>query len=303
MRSPQVHPSLRLAAVFMPRGKGVVTRRLRLSRIGFAAAEPFLGLRGVEVAEVSPTAHVRIHRPRTVSDPAPAVLWIHGGGYVLGSARLEDRVCRRMAEGLNAVVAAVDYRLAPEHPYPAALDDCYAALTWLVDTPAVDSTRIVIAGVSAGGGLAAAVAMRCVDEGLVDLAGQVLQYPMLDDRTAAGAPAPSLGWTPHDNRFGWSAYLAAEPGAETVDSYAAPARRADLAGLPPTWIGVGTADLFHDEDVAYAARLRQAGVPTQVDVIRGAFHGFDVAPANRLARSFKDARLAAMRQFLGVTQG
>jgi acetyl esterase/lipase len=204
-----------------------------------------------------------------------------------------------MAVTLDAVVAAVDYRLAPEHPYPAALEDCYAALEWLAAHPDIDSRRIVVAGVSAGGGLAAAVTLKCVDTGLTDLAGQVLQYPMLDDRTALRSSAPTLGWTPHDNRFGWRSYLATDFGADAVSTYAAPARRTDLAGLLPTWIGVGTADLFHDEDVEYAARLQTAGVPTQLEVIRGAFHGFDVAPGNELARSFKAARLAAIRRFLG----
>ncbi len=285
----------------MPRGKGLVTRRLRLSRFVVAAAERVLGLRGVEVARVSPTAGVRVHRPRDATEPLPAVLWIHGGGYVLGSARVEDRKARRMARELRAVVASVDYRLAPEYPFPAALDDCYAALEWLVAQPEIDSRRIVVSGVSAGGGLAAALTLRCVDTGLVELAGQVLQYPMLDDRTVLRPFVSTLGWTPHDNRYGWQSYLATDPGADTINAYAAPARRDDLAGLPQTWIGVGTADLFHDEDVDYATRLQAAGVPTQLEVIRGAFHGFDFAAINELARSFKSARLAATRQFL--TQG
>ena len=178
----------------MPRGKGVVTRRLGLSRSVFGAAERVLALRNVETVRVSPTANVRIHRPRDPIHPAPAVLWIHGGGYVLGSARVEDRKCRRMATSLGAVVAAVDYRLAPESPYPAALDDCYAALEWLVANPGIDRRRIVVAGVSAGGGLSAALTLRCVDTGLVNLAGQVLQYPMLDDRTALKSTSV-LGWT------------------------------------------------------------------------------------------------------------
>jgi acetyl esterase/lipase len=205
-----------------------------------------------------------------------------------------------MATSLGAVVAAVDYRLAPESPYPAALDDCYAALEWLVANPGIDSRRIVVAGVSAGGGLAAALTLRCVDTGLVNLAGQVLQYPMLDDRTALKSTYV-LGWTANDNRFGWRAYLASDPGVDAVDDYAAAARRRDLVGLPPTWVGVGTADLFHDEDVDFATRLKEAGVPTQLEVIRGAFHGFDVAPGNKLAHSFKAARLAAIRRFLAIS--
>jgi acetyl esterase/lipase len=300
-RPQEIDPSLRLVAVIMPRGKGLVTRRLRLSRIAVAGAERVLGLRGVEVARISPTASVRVHRPSDATGPLPAVLWIHGGGYVLGSARVEDRKARHIADVLGAAVVAVDYRLAPENPYPAALDDCYAALGWLVAQPDIDSRRIVVSGVSAGGGLAAALTLKCVDTGLVDLAGQVLQYPMLDDRTTLKSITSALGWTPEDNRFGWRSYLDADVGAGEVSAYAVPARRKDLAGLPPTWIGVGTADLFHDEDVDYATRLQAAGVPTQLEVIRGAFHGFDFAANNELARSFKATRLAATRHFL--TQG
>ena len=203
-----------------------------------------------------------------------------------------------MADTLGAVVASVDYRLAPEHPYPAALDDCCAALEWLVAQPEIDSRRVVVFGISAGGGLAAALTLRCVDTGLVDLAGQVLQYPMLDDRTVLRSSTGALGWTPEDNRFGWRSYLSTDPGADSVSAYAAPGRRDDLSGLPPTWIGVGTADLFHDEDVDYAVRLQAAGVPTQLSVVRGAFHGFDIAAYSELSRSFTAARLAAMRHFL-----
>jgi acetyl esterase/lipase len=299
----RIHRSLRMAAVFMPWGRGVVTRRLSLSRFGFSTAERVLALRDVETVAVSATAEVRIHRPRGVKRPAPCVLWIHGGGYVLGSAAIEDRTCRRMAQSSDAVVAAVDYRLAPEHPYPAALDDCYAALEWLAANSEIDRDRIVVAGVSAGGGLAAALTLKCVDSGLIGLAGQVLQYPMLDDRTALRARGSGLGWTARDNEFGWRCYLAAEPGGVAVSDYAAPARRRDLTGLPPTWVGVGTADLFYDEDVEYARRLQAAGALTQLEIVPGAFHGFDVAPFNKLARSFKAARLRAIRGFLSWPSG
>ncbi len=167
LQPPEINRSLRFVALVMPRGKGLVTRRLHLSRMVAAAAERVLGVRGVEVARVSPTADVRVHRPRDVTEPLPAVLWIHGGGYVLGSARVGDRNARRMSDTLGAVVASVEYRLAPEHPFPAALDDCYAALEWLVAQPDIDARRIVVSGISAGGGLAAALTLRCVDTGLV----------------------------------------------------------------------------------------------------------------------------------------
>jgi acetyl esterase/lipase len=243
---------------------------------------------------------VRLHRPRDLSDKPPAVLWIHGGGYVSGLAAMDDRAARKAAENIGALVASVEYRLAPEHPYPAALDDCFAALQWLTAREDIDSRRIVVVGVSAGGGLAAALTLRWLDAGLVDLAGQVLVYPMLDDRTVQRSTATgSRGWPPEDNAFGWRSYLGCAPGAQGVSAYAAPARRDDLSGLPPAWIGVGTADLFHDEDVEYANRLRAAGVPTQLEVVTGAFHGFDKAAAcTSIARRFTASRLAAMRQFL-----
>ena len=295
-----VDPSLRTVARLLPYRKGVLTRQLGLFRGVVPIVERAAALRHVEVVSVSETARVRIHRPHNVTGTLSAILWIHGGGYVAGSAAMVDRAMRTMAEQAGALVASVEYRLAPEHPYPAALDDCYAALEWLVAQADVDVRRIVIAGRSAGGGLAAALTLRCVDTGLVDLAGQVLIYPMLDDRTVRRSTvAGARGWTPQDNEFGWRAYLGSDPGGKGVSAYAAPARREDLSGLPSTWIGVGTADLFHDEDVQYANRLRDAGVPTQLEVVSGAFHGFDfVGPWTRLARRFTEDWMTAVRQFL-----
>ena len=169
---------------------------------------------------------------------------------------------RTMAEKVDALVVSVEYRLAPEHPYPAALDDCYAALQWLVARDDIDSQRIVVAGVSAGAGLAAALTLRCVDSRLVDLAGQALICPMLDDRTVRRTTvAGARGWTPEDNAFGWRSYLGSEPGIEGVSAYAAPARRENLSGLPPAWVTVGTADLFHDEVVHYATGFSQQEYP------------------------------------------
>ena len=201
------------------------------------------------------------------ANPAPALLWIHGGGYVMGTAKQDDRLCRRFARELGVTVAAVDYRLAPEHPYPAPLEDCYAALTWLAALPAVDPARVAIGGASAGGGLTAALALLARDRGEVTPTLQLLAYPMLDDRSASGPENPNYRlWSPKSNRFGWAAYLGnADP------NIAVPARHEDLSGLPPAWIGVGTNDLFHDEDLAYAERLTAAGVPCQVEVVPGAF--------------------------------
>jgi acetyl esterase/lipase len=269
-------------------------------RGGMAVAGRIAALRDVEVIPVSATASVRVHRPSGLSETPPALLWIHGGGYVTGSAAMNDRAVRRMATHLGALAASVEYRLAPEHPYPAALDDCYSALQWLAARDDIDRRRILVAGKSAGGGLAAALALRCVDAGLVDLAGQILTYPMLDDRTVQQSTATAArGWTPQDNSFGWRAYLGCEPGTSDVSAYSAPARRDDVSGLPPTWIGVGSADLFHDECVDYADRLRAAGVPTKLEIVPGGFHGFDVVGAQTfVVRRFVADQLAAMRQLL-----
>jgi acetyl esterase/lipase len=291
---------LRTAARFLPYRRGLFARHLRLMRTGMAVMGRIAALRDVGVVHVSATASVRVHRLRGLSKTPPALLWIHGGGYVAGSAAVNDRAVRRMAAHLGALAVSVEYRLAPEHPYPAALDDCCAALQWLAARDDVDRRRILVVGKSAGGGLAAAVSLRCVDAGLVDLAGQILIYPMLDDRTVQRSTATAArGWTPQDNWFGWHSYLGCKPGADGVSAYAAPARRDDLSGLPPTWIGVGSADLLHDECVDYANRLRAAGVPTQLDVVPGGFHGFDVVGTRTsVVREFAANQLDVMRRLL-----
>ncbi|MFE6922075.1 alpha/beta hydrolase [Nocardia sp. NPDC057663] len=241
---------------------------------------------------------IRLHRPRAaVAGPLPALLWIHGGGYVLGLPEQDDALCRRLAESLGIVVAAVDYRLAPEHPYPAGLEDCYDAMTWLARHPDIDARRVAIGGASAGGGLAASLALLARDRGEVTPVCQLLVYPMLDDRTSARSDLDDSRWRLWDrrsNRFGWAAYLGdADP--ET----AVPARRTDLAGTAPAWIGVGTADLFHDESTAYSKRLADAGVPCSVEIVPGAFHGFDlVMPNAPVSRSFFASQREALRAAL-----
>ena len=253
---------------------------------------------GVEALILGSGVGVRLHRPPGVSQPGPALLWIHGGGYVIGTAQQDDAVCRRFARELGITVAAVDYRLAPEHPYPVPLEDCYAALTWLAALPAVDPARVAIGGASAGGGLAAALALLARDRGEVTPTLQLLAYPMLDDRSGSGPNNPNYRlWGPKSNRFGWAAYLGnADP------QVAVPARRDDLSGLPPAWIGVGTHDLFHDEDLAYAERLTAAGVPCQVEVVPGAFHGFDlIMPKASVSQSFFASECASLRSALAAT--
>jgi acetyl esterase/lipase len=246
----------------------------------------------VEVITLSSGAGVRLFRPAGVTEPTPALLWIHGGGYVMGTAQSDDRLCRGFSSKLGITVASVEYRLAPEHPYPAPVEDCYSALAWLAGLPAVDRNRVAIGGASAGGGLAAALAFLARDRGEVDPTLQLLVYPMLDDRSSHTPESPNYRlWDTRSNKFGWTAYL-----GDADPAVAVPARRDDLAGLAPAWITVGTHDLFHDEDLAYAERLRAAGVPCEVEVIPGVFHGFDIVAAKAaVSQSFYDSQHDALR--------
>ena len=219
-----------------------------------------------------------------------------------------------LAEEMDCVVVAVDYRLAPETVFPGAIEDCYAALRWLhshASELGVDPWRIIVGGESAGGGLAAALALLARDRSEVPIAAQMLVYPMIDDRTGIrGELAPYAGeffWTPSSNRFGWEALLGEAPGGENVSPYAAAARAADLSGLPPTFICVPTLDLFLEENIDYARRLVRAGVLTELHVYPGAYHGFDMvvscALADQLARDFRAAFLKAAHPKMEVCCG
>ena len=227
-----------------------------------------------------PSVPVRIYTPDAGSAPRPAVLYIHGGGMIVGSPQLEAFGTARIARNLGVVAVSPDYRLAPEHPFPAALDDCMATLRWMLgnaDELGIDPARIAVMGGSAGGGLSAAVAQRSHDEGIA-LRAQVLMYPMIDDRTVLRTDHDGRGtfvWTQSSNRFGWTSYLGREPRLADAPEYAAPARRVDLTGLAPAWVGVGELDLFYEEDVAYAHRLEAAGVHCELFTVPGMYHGAD----------------------------
>lgn len=294
----EFHPDLRRAARYLP--KQIITP-VTFPLVRMATRHLWRRVpKDVEALTLHSGVRVRLFRPPQPpppSGPGAALLWIHGGGYVIGHAAQDDVQCRRFARELGITVASVDYRLAPENPYPAPLEDCYAALTWLAALPSVDRTRVAIGGASAGGGLAAALALLARDRGEVTPAAQLLVYPMLDDRTVdrdgLNHPGHRL-WNQTTNKFGWSAYL-----GDADPDVAVPARRTDLVGLPPAWVGVGTLDLFHDEDLAYAERLRAAGVPCQVEVIQGAFHGFDgVAPKAKVSQEFFRTQCEVLRQAL-----
>jgi acetyl esterase/lipase len=261
---------------------------------------------GVDVADhAAAGVPVRVYRPRAGASGG-ALLWLHGGGLIVGRPAMDDGRCVAWARDLGLVVVSVDYRLAPEHPFPAALDDAHAAWAWLqgaADGLGVDPARVSVGGASAGGGLAACLAQRLRDAGGPRPAAQLLVYPMLDDRTAARRELDGAGhrvWTNRSNRAGWSAFLGREPGAPDVPDHAVAARAADLGDLPPAWIGVGALDLFLDEDRAYAARLAAAGVASELVEVPGAPHGFDaLAPDVPVARTF----MARQTEFLRIHVG
>jgi acetyl esterase/lipase len=274
-----------------------------------AKAQPIEGIttvdRRVPGPAGAPEVFVRIYQPADRPDTLPALLWIHGGGYVLGSVERDDLLAKHLARVGQCVVASVEYRLAPEHPFPAPVEDCYAALKWLVAQSTklgVNTARIAIGGASAGGGLAAGLAVLARDRAEVEVAFQLLIYPMIDDRTIAPASATvpdTFVWTRENNLMGWRAYLGREPGGTDVSPYAAASRATDLRGLPPAYIPVGDLDLFLDENMTYAQRLLAAGVPTELHVYPGAFHGFNgFVPNAEISRRFNTDRDTVLKRML-----
>lgn len=238
-------------------------------------------------------------------EPGPALLWIHGGGLIIGDARTDGGHCARLARDLGLRVVSAQYRLAPEHPFPVPLRDCKQIFDWMATQPGIDPRRIVVAGQSAGGGLAAALCQLCVAEGPHVPTFQVLVYPMLDNTSAEGS-GPADGafrlWDRRSNALGWRSYLRGHD-PDDPPPFAVPARIEDCAGLPPAWIGVGDLDLFHDEDLAYARRLRAAGIEVQTEVVVGAYHGFDVVDARtRVAQSFTQSQIDAVARHLEATR-
>ena len=267
----------------------VIRERLRLEAAGGQGAD----------------VDVILYRPPNAPTPAPAILYIHGGGYSVGGAEESDGESAELAARLGVVVVSVDYRLAPEHRHPAALDDCYAALCRLardaVDLK-VDAQRIALFGASAGGGLAANVALRARDEGGPAPCFQMLCYPMLDDR----APSPP-GWADETmwgrgaNREAWTALLGAAEEGKAPPPHAAAARAHDLSRLPTTFIDVGGLDILLEQNLAYAQRLIAAEVEVELHIYPGAYHGFDMFnPLAAVSRRAARTRLDALAARLGV---
>lgn len=282
-RMVDVAPPFRSALVFA--GVPMSARSVELSRrlVGAAISSTSEDER-LEVPGADGIARTALlYRPPS-GTVRGGVLWIHGGGRVSGVPGLDDIQCRRLADESGVLVLSVDYRLAPEHPFPAGFEDCWASLHWFahwcLDRGVPD--LLAVGGASAGGGLAAEIAQRAADEG-VKLVHQLLVYPMLDDRTVERR-AQSRGWlvwTPASNRFAWSAYLRHAAGQAEDRPYAVAARRASLAGVASAWVGVGDLDLFFEEDCDYVERLHSAGVHAELVVVPGMYHGADGVPKVR----------------------
>lgn len=258
----------------------------------------------------APNMQLILYRPLNAKLPVPVFLSIHGGGYVFGSAAEMGPANVRTAMELGCLVASPEYRLAPETRAPGPAEDCYAALRWLnahAEALGLDVGRIAVGGMSAGAGLAASLALLVRDRGEMSLCFQRLIYPMLDDRTACSpsqetnAFTGEFVWTRASNRFAWRAYLGQDPGTENISQYAAAARATDLGGLPPTYMTVGMLDLFLEECMAYAQRLMKAGVQTELHVLPGAYHGFELASDAPITRDSEEERRQALARAFDAT--
>ncbi len=282
------------------------------------AASPAVQMPSVAVAERGDgPVPLRLYQPQDgatggsdAGAGGAALLWFHGGGWMFGDPRMDDARCSALVRETGMTVVSPRYRLAPEHRFPAALQDAHAAWTWLqgvAEDFGVDPSRVAVGGASAGAGLAACLAQRVRDEGGRAARAQVLLYPMLDDATAARRDLDGAGhlvWSNRANRAGWRAYLGTEPGADDVPAYAVARRCRDLSGLPPTWIGVGTLDLFLHECRAYADRLEQAGSRVERVEVAGAPHGFDaLRPDAEPSRSFAASYTDFLRHALELDRG
>jgi acetyl esterase/lipase len=309
-----VHPELRTAAEQMQRMSGPSDGPVEIAKlVGYRSmmpVRPQLPAPGVErkaVAGSNSAPDVRVYvinaRP---GGSRPVILHLHGGGFVMGSAGGDLASLQTEALALDCIIVTVDYRLAPEAPFPAPLEDAYAALSWTYRNCAslgADPKRIAVQGESAGGGLAAMLALAARNRGEIPLVHQSLIYPMLDDHTGS-APIPfpigRLAWTAPANQTAWTAFLGQPAGGKSVPNGAVPARAGRLDRLPGAFVGVGSIDLFVGEDIDYARRLIEAAVPTELLVVPGAFHGFDlVAPQTHVVRQFRLAQLNALANAFG----
>ncbi|MDG5789876.1 alpha/beta hydrolase [Evansella sp. AB-P1] len=233
----------------------------------------------------APDIQLRIYKPTEHDEFLPGILWIHGGGYMFGKVESDDYLCQKFVSEARCVVVSVDYRLAPENPFPAPLEDCYTSFLWLHEKAqelSVDRSRIAIAGPSAGGGLTAALALLVRDRKGPSIVFQMPLYPMIDHRSTTPSSYEIMDhrvWSRKKNIHAWKMYLGEHLHGE-ISPYASPALATDLSGLPPTYTCIGTLDLFRDETIDYVKRLNQAGVPTEFHLYPGCFHAFERVEVN-----------------------
>ncbi|GIH95806.1 alpha/beta hydrolase [Planobispora siamensis] len=253
--------------------------------------------------EGAPDVRLRIYRPVGLEGAAPGLYWIHGGGMIIGSPENDDLRMIEYVTRLGCVAVSVDYRLAPEHPDPAPVEDCYAGLVWTAKNAAelgIDPARIVVGGLSAGGGLAAGTVLLARDRGGPAIVFQLLLCPMLDDRNTTPSSlefTDAVVWDRTANLFGWRCLLGERAGTDDVSPYAAPARAEDLSGLPPAYVDVGELEVFRDECAEYALRLTRAGVSAEFHLYPGAFHASDsMVPQAEVSRRAVAERLAVLRR-------
>jgi triacylglycerol lipase len=309
-----VDPELRDALALWPveplTADSLMQRRANLLRVIGAVPKPDLPGSTAEEIHVESAfgakpIRVLSYRPVKADGPLPSIVHIHGGGFVAGAPEMKDVENRLLASELRCRIYSVNYRLAPEAPHPAPLEDIYSVFAWLHKNAGqlnLDPTRIGIKGESGGGGLAAAVALYARDHRGPKFAFQHLIYPMIDDRTAVREDLhPHVGefvWTQQHNHFGWRSLLGREPGAADVSPYAAASRATDVSGLPPTYISVGGLDLFLEENLTYADRLSRAGVPVEFHIYPRAYHGFYQATNARVTQQAERDTREALRRFL-----
>lgn len=307
--APQIHPELQQVARRMPKltysSKNLWLLQV-LTRFVPAPKVPqdiLIENVFIPTAKDQTKIRLRIYKRKSHTAPMPVLLWLHGGGYIMGNPEQDDGRCMQYVHELGITVISVDYRFAPKYPFPTGLEDCYTALQWIVTHAhhlGMDAKRIAIGGASAGGGLAASLIHLAHDRQEIKPIFQLLVYPMLDDRTVLRSEMDDhdhIVWNQKSNRYGWECYLGTGCGTENVPEYSVPARRKELAGLPEAWIGVGTLDLFHDEDVAYAQRLEECGVKCEIHTIPGAFHGFDVFDSRlHIVQDFRKSQMLALKK-------
>lgn len=311
---PELRPALADSRPLSLTQDALVTLRQQRQQAALANVQRFRET-GLSVEEhfisssAQPAVRVCVIAPAAPGQNRMGILHIHGGGHLFGSPEQSLSLTGATALQHDCVIVSVDYRLAPETVFPGSLEDCYAALVWMTERATalgIHPDHIGLMGDSAGAGLAASLALLACDRHGPSIAFQNLMFPMLDDRTVTEEnPNPVTGefvWTREYNRFGWTSLLGCEPGSEGVSVYAAPGRATDLTHLPPTWLGVGTLDLFLDENLRFAQGLIRAGVAVEMNVWPGAYHGFSSDPVARVAQRAREQRQAWIAQF-NPTQG